>query len=475
MDQRSLNIVLKLQNEASKELEKFSKDAEKTSVNLKKVAAIGVAAFATVTAAIGKTVMAYAESEKQLVRVDQTIRNSVAKNGGEFDKLTAKARDFGTQLQKITGIADEAGAEGFAKMLLIAGGDMVEAQRLANLAADLAISKQIDYMTAVRTISTVQAGNVRVLKEYGIVLDENATKEQANAALLEAVGGQAEAYGKTVAGQTDILKQSFGDLQEDIGKMFVPAVQKALDATQGLVDKLQAVAQNIPEIRERIGAFFQQLDEKTGTITLLKEALANVTFMYNERLKPALVELLIALEPFKPILDYMVQVFGTLLVAAINGLIVGIEVLVVMFTEVLTWAAKVGTFFAGVLKKQFEDFGDTVLAITNFVEKLVGWYKKAIDYADQLGSRVGGSIVSKFLPGRATGGPVTGNAAYMVGEQGPEVFVPRVSGTIVPNGALAYAGAGLTVNVYGDVTGQELVEKVSRAIADNIKRRQRLA
>jgi phage-related minor tail protein len=33
-------------------------------------------------------------------------------------------------------------------------------------------------------------------------------------------------------------------------------------------------------------------------------------------------------------------------------------------------------------------------------------------------------------PGRATGGPVTGGRAYMVGERGPELFVPSSSGRI---------------------------------------------
>ena len=39
--------------------------------------------------------------------------------------------------------------------------------------------------------------------------------------------------------------------------------------------------------------------------------------------------------------------------------------------------------------------------------------------------------------GRAVGGPVTGNTPYMVGERGPELFVPGSSGTIVPAGPTA--------------------------------------
>ena len=50
--------------------------------------------------------------------------------------------------------------------------------------------------------------------------------------------------------------------------------------------------------------------------------------------------------------------------------------------------------------------------------------------------------------GRASGGPVSAGSAYVVGEQGPELFMPRRGGMIIPNGA-SFAGAGggnVTVN-----------------------------
>ena len=43
-------------------------------------------------------------------------------------------------------------------------------------------------------------------------------------------------------------------------------------------------------------------------------------------------------------------------------------------------------------------------------------------------------------PHRAAGGPVRAGVPYIVGEVGPELFVPSVSGTIVPNSALGAAG-----------------------------------
>ncbi|MGI4878720.1 MAG: hypothetical protein ACRYG4_14670 [Janthinobacterium lividum] len=49
-------------------------------------------------------------------------------------------------------------------------------------------------------------------------------------------------------------------------------------------------------------------------------------------------------------------------------------------------------------------------------------------------------------PGRATGGPVTGGRAYMVGERGPELFVPTAAGRIQPAGGTRGA-VNVTVNV----------------------------
>ncbi len=40
-----------------------------------------------------------------------------------------------------------------------------------------------------------------------------------------------------------------------------------------------------------------------------------------------------------------------------------------------------------------------------------------------------------FGGARAGGGPVAPNQAFLVGEQGPELFVPRDAGTILPNNA----------------------------------------
>ena len=71
--------------------------------------------------------------------------------------------------------------------------------------------------------------------------------------------------------------------------------------------------------------------------------------------------------------------------------------------------------------------------------------------------------IGTFLSGmRAEGGPVNAGGAYMVGEKGPELFVPSSSGSIVPNGAMGSSGGsagGVTVNynIAAGVSRSELV------------------
>ena len=76
-------------------------------------------------------------------------------------------------------------------------------------------------------------------------------------------------------------------------------------------------------------------------------------------------------------------------------------------------------------------------------------------------------------PGRATGGPVSAGRAYRVGERGPELFVPTVSGRVEAAGG-SVRNIAITVNVRGEAgsepqrlaqTGRQIARAVRRAVA----------
>ncbi len=85
-----------------------------------------------------------------------------------------------------------------------------------------------------------------------------------------------------------------------------------------------------------------------------------------------------------------------------------------------------------------------------------------------------GAVSSLFgAPGRATGGPVTGGQAYMVGERGPELFVPTAAGRIAPAGGAARGAVNVTVNVatpadaspaFMQRTGAQIARQVRQAL-----------
>ena len=99
--------------------------------------------------------------------------------------------------------------------------------------------------------------------------------------------------------------------------------------------------------------------------------------------------------------------------------------------------------------KTIQDFISSTIesilkAISNFVAKATTLLAKIFDALRKAGSAItggsGGTVTTGSDQGvidgaRAGGGPVTASKRYLVGENGPELFVPNKSGFIVPNGA----------------------------------------
>jgi tape measure domain-containing protein len=72
------------------------------------------------------------------------------------------------------------------------------------------------------------------------------------------------------------------------------------------------------------------------------------------------------------------------------------------------------------------------------------------------GTGTGGGLLGGLFKPRANGGPVTGGSTYLVGERGPELFVPGRSGSIVPNDKLGGGGSTTSVVVNVDASGSKV-------------------
>lgn len=81
-----------------------------------------------------------------------------------------------------------------------------------------------------------------------------------------------------------------------------------------------------------------------------------------------------------------------------------------------------------------------------------------------------------FGGGKAAGGPVAPGVSYLVGEQGPETFVPGTSGTIVPNpgSSAPQVNASFTMNIHG-ATDPDTFRKAAPQIQAQLARSLQIA
>lgn len=133
-------------------------------------------------------------------------------------------------------------------------------------------------------------------------------------------------------------------------------------------------------------------------------------------------------------------------------------------------------------KEAFDTWRDASLdAIGSVIEALEDGKIEAAELGDILLAAVA-AIANIYLPGsgqiiqalgglfkgkRAAGGPVSPGGAYLVGERGPELMVPRTSGTIIPNKALG-GGGEVVVYVQSNEYFDARVQKISGNVATRV-------
>lgn len=137
------------------------------------------------------------------------------------------------------------------------------------------------------------------------------------------------------------------------------------------------------------------------------------------------------------------------------------------------------TFFFDALQGNFSDLGDAIKkTIDNIIAQMLAAQVAAALFGNSFGQKGGqlGGFVGQgvnFLSGlfggaRASGGDVQAGRAYIVGERGPEPFIPKVNGTILPNASLQGGGSTMHVTVSA-IDSKDFLTKmaeVKREMAD---------
>jgi hypothetical protein len=217
-------LIIKIGAESKQfqeELDKISDQTASLEGQLASVAKTSGVIFAALVAEAGLAIHAFAESEAASNSLTQALQNQ----GIYSQELAESYKKQAAELQKLTGIDDDSIVRAQASLQAMIGQTEIS-QELTKSILDLSAAKKIDLQSATELIGKGIEGHTIALKKLGIEIDENLTKEERQAQIIERVnqafGGQAEAANKGL-GSIKGLTSAFGDLQEGIGQRLAPA------------------------------------------------------------------------------------------------------------------------------------------------------------------------------------------------------------------------------------------------------------
>jgi hypothetical protein len=115
-------------------------------------------------------------------------------------------------------------------------------------------------------------------------------------------------------------------------------------------------------------------------------------------------------------------------------------------------AAAHGKDNTSLFKDKLRETLSTLAPGSDLYQWLDGYIQRLDGIPDTVSTTFEVTYRSNGVGRRASGGPVAGGTPYLVGEQGPELFVPNGSGTIVPHnktfgGSTGIGGNNYTINV----------------------------
>ncbi len=451
-------------NGASSEVEGFGgKVAKFGKMAGAAFAAAGVAAAAYAGKLLIDGVKSAIEDEAAQAKLATTLENVT----GATAKQIAAVESQITKTSLLTGITDDELRPSFERFVR-ATNDADEALKLQSVAIDVAAGSGKSLEAVTNAMAKAAEGNAGSLAKLGIGLSAAELKtmsmEQITAKLAETFGGQAAEKADTFQGKMARLQVAFNEGKETVGSFVldaitpmvsgfvntvIPAVQKL---SEELGPKLTPIFQALTGyIRDYViptfKAIWQFITEfliptignvLTPIVNAMRAAFEKVTSKIaenEEKLKP-LLALFKVIAAF--VRDFVAPVIGKLLSTAFEIVGTSISYVIDNFARLVD-----------VVNKAF----NAIKAIVNFIKN------------NPVTQAIGGAIDNIFGGGRANGGPVNAGTSYVVGERGPELFVPNTAGTIVPNGG---GGRGNTINL--TVNGAIDAEGTARTIVDVLNR-----
>lgn len=198
-----------------------------------------VAGVAAVGTAMYKLVQVYGEAEQVQIKFNFAMQQF---NIG----LTTQRQleQLAVDMQKLVGISDETTKSVIALGLQM-GIESEHIERATKVAIDLSMALGVNLETAMRMLARGTEGNIGALSRYIPALRElnleSASTEEILNAVEQRVGGISEMMSGSVLAHTNRLKESFGDLKEEIGRGLAPAINDLVGGLSDLIEKMTEV------------------------------------------------------------------------------------------------------------------------------------------------------------------------------------------------------------------------------------------
>lgn len=481
-----------------------------------KAALVGVAAFgAGMVAALKGGVQGLQEGEEAEARFADAISRSTPKIRGTADAF----KSYAEQIQRNTRFTYE---DTLAVGSLLAAQDGMQKairngtttlQGATDVVLNMATAQGVDAATAAKTYARAMAAPEKaagLLRKAGVNLTTEqqklikSTVESGNAAQAQTIiqeelrqkfEGSAKAAGETTAGQLARAQNAFGEVQEQLAVGLIPVIT---DLMAWLV-KVTAWAQDNPGKVKLVVIVLGSLAAIIGTVSLAITAWTAIT--RTATAVQAAWNFVMAANPL---------VLVTLAVIALVAAIVLIATKTTWFQRL--WSAAMNTVKSAIsgafnwIKSNWPTLlailtgpvGLAVLAIVRHKDRILGALRAIPDGARRIFSGLADILTAPFraavdglrsawnstiggkgisipkidlgftsiggggfsIPYLARGGTAHAGLAHIVGEEGPELFVPGRTGTVVPNDALG-GGGDWVVELHGNQEALEaVVEKV---------------
>ena len=329
--------------QAQKDIYKLGKNIDAYAKKATKAFGLVAAASVALSVKIGSDAVkaAIEDSKSQLI-----LSNALRATTGATTEAIAVVEDYISKQQRLTNVQDTE-LRASLQSLVVATGDVSEAQRLQSIALDISAATGKDLNTVTIAMVRAQQGNTTALKRLSPELSGLITKTTKAEDIFSLLGATYEGSAKKLAEQDPLtsLKIEFGELAEQVGFALLPAV---IQFTDYMITDL------IPTFEE-----FVRLNDEKITKNILGLADAIETLVRNGA---GIAGFLIQ---YRTAVTYILGTLATLVSLARTILLLTTALGILKTFKSIKLAISLGRGSAGVLKQMFS----LTRALTFIMEK----------------------------------------------------------------------------------------------------------